>query len=310
MQIWKNERTTVNINQNLYETDFYAWTQQQANLLRNQRKASYKNTGILNMATQSYPSPVDQLLTYGNCSEIKETRDYVQELGFNSDHIDDLIRLATDQELLEANTDDLEIWAPIHAVRVLGQLRAEAAIQPLLSLLSIDDDWLANDIPKSLGMIGSAAIPAIEEYIADRSHYHFDRLDLASALTKMAQNCPEERDRCVAILTQQLEKCAEEDPEFNAGIVGELVDLKAVESAPVIESAFAAEKVALYWMGDWDEVQVSLGLKTRAEVPERQFPHPKILQYFGIEPKEKPSGFVPSKGKKQKKTSKNSKKRK
>jgi HEAT repeat protein len=263
------------------------------------------------MATQSYPSPVDQLLTYGDCREIKEMPDYVQELGFNSDHIDDLIRLATDEELVEAETDDLEIWAPIHAVRVLGQLRAEAAIQPLLNLLSIDDDWLGSDIPKSLGLIGPAAIPAIEDFIADRSRYFFDRLDAVTALTKIAQNYPQERDRCVAIITQELEKFAENDTEFNAGLIDELVNINAVESAPVIESAFAAEKVALFWMGDWDEVQVLLGLKTREEVPERRFSESEILKYLGIKPPmEKPSGFVPSKGKNQKKTSKKSKKHK
>ena len=37
MQTPKAKESAVNLNDNLYETDFYAWTQQQANLLRYQQ---------------------------------------------------------------------------------------------------------------------------------------------------------------------------------------------------------------------------------------------------------------------------------
>ncbi|MBD1862704.1 MULTISPECIES: hypothetical protein [Trichocoleus] len=54
-------------------------------------------------------------------------------------------------------SEGLEIWAPIHAWRSLGQLRAEAAIEPLLSLLHRMDDegneWIGEELPEVLACL-------------------------------------------------------------------------------------------------------------------------------------------------------------
>lgn len=266
------------------------------------------------MAASSYPSPVDKFLTYGDISEMQEVPNYVEELGFSADHIPDLIRMATDKELNSADTESLEVWAPIHAVRVLGQLRASEAIPPLINLFhELDDDWMGSELPDVFGMIGPAAIPALEAYVADSSHESFERTDAATALTRIAQNHPDVRDQCVTILTNLLERFAENDPDMNACLIGELVDLKAIESAPVIERAFAANRVVPFLVGDWGEVQVSLGLKTREEVPLRRFSLEEISDYYGLGLVRKPRGFAttastPSKNKK--KSNKKSNKRK
>jgi len=62
-------------------------------------------------------------------------------LGLGPQHVPDLIRMALDDELYWADSDSLEVWAPIHAWRALGQLRAEAAVQPLTRLLARIDDF-------------------------------------------------------------------------------------------------------------------------------------------------------------------------
>ena len=84
------------------------------------------------MSTANYPPPVDKLLTFGECSPSPEWPDYLA-LGLGSEHVPDLIRMAIDEELNQAASDSLEVWAPVHAWRALGQLHAEAAIEPLLS---------------------------------------------------------------------------------------------------------------------------------------------------------------------------------
>ena len=53
------------------------------------------------MNTSSYTSPVDKLLTYGDCRELREWPNYL-ELGFGQEHVSDLIRMATDNELFWA----------------------------------------------------------------------------------------------------------------------------------------------------------------------------------------------------------------
>jgi hypothetical protein len=122
--------------------------------------------------TSSYPPPVDRLLTYGE-ADVVEADDWPNylELGLGPEHIPDLIRMATDEKLNKADPDSLESWAPIHAWRALGQLRAEAAIEPLLALFDKleDSEWVAEELPEVLGMIGPAALPALSAYMADRS---------------------------------------------------------------------------------------------------------------------------------------------
>lgn len=46
MQTPESRQKAANLNQNLYETDFYAWTQQQANLLRRQQ---WQNLDLSNL---------------------------------------------------------------------------------------------------------------------------------------------------------------------------------------------------------------------------------------------------------------------
>ena len=84
----------------------------------------------------SYQQPVDKLLTCGMNGWITPDKwpDY-RKLGIGPEHIPDLIRMATDEELNEANEQNTEVWAPMHAWRALGQLRAVEAIEPLLGAI-------------------------------------------------------------------------------------------------------------------------------------------------------------------------------
>ncbi|HEU5369606.1 MAG TPA: hypothetical protein VFU69_14125, partial [Ktedonobacterales bacterium] len=88
------------------------------------------------MAHTTYPPPIDKLLTIGESEDFRAEKwpDY-RELGLGPEHINDLILLATDHELRWGEEDDdaPEVWAPVHAWRALGQLRAEAAIEPLMA---------------------------------------------------------------------------------------------------------------------------------------------------------------------------------
>ncbi len=76
------------------------------------------------------------------------------------------------------------------------------------------------------------------------------------------------RDRCVEAIVTELEKFEDNDPEFNGYLVGSLAaDFKAVEAAPLIEAAYAADRVDPSFVGNWDDAQVWLGLKKAPKVP-------------------------------------------
>ena len=84
------------------------------------------------------------------------------------------------------------------------------------------------------------------------------------------------RDECVEILTRQLEQFRENEKDLNGSLVYALVALRALESVSVIKRAFAADRVDESVQGDWEDVQIELGLKPLREAPRQPF-------FFGLE---------------------------
>ncbi|MBU0491480.1 MAG: DUF1186 domain-containing protein [Chloroflexi bacterium] len=220
------------------------------------------------MTETDYLPPIDQLLTYSTGRPPLAWPNYLA-LGLGSEHVPDLIRMATDDELFELDVDGSMTWAPVHAWRALGQLRAEAACEPLVRLLhridDEDDEWVGEELPEVLGMIGPAAVPGLAAFLSDDAHGLWARVAAAAALQHIGQQHPAARDECIAILSRQLESFASQDPTLNAFLIDPLLDLKAVEAAPVMERAFAANVVDEWATGDWEDAQVRLGLKATRE---------------------------------------------
>ena len=216
----------------------------------------------------SYSSPVSELLTLGDCRDFREWPNYL-DLGLRSEHAPELIEMATEKELNWAGSESLEVWAPVHAWRALGQLRAVSAIEPLLDLFHEleDSDWVSEELPQVYGMIGREAIPALARYLDDASHGLWPRVTAAFSLERIAARDPSARDECVTILSRQLERFTKNDPTLIGFLISYLVGLRAVEAAPLMERAFAADRVDLSILGDWEDAQVRLGLKATRETP-------------------------------------------
>jgi hypothetical protein len=228
--------------------------------------------------SEAYPDPVSKLLTQGDCLGKRQWPDYLA-LGLGPEHIPDLIRMALDEDLHRADSDSLEVWAPVHAWRTLAQLHAEAAVEPLTQLFArIDefgDDWVNEDLTGAFGVLGPAAIPGLRDYLADPSHGLWARIAASASLSEICKRYPDERTKCMAILAGQLEHYAKMDPSLNAFIISALVDLQAVETASVIEKAFTSNRVDISVRGDWEDIRIELGL-----LHERQTPKPDYHQAF------------------------------
>jgi hypothetical protein len=227
---------------------------------------------MTNTLPYRYSPPVDRLLTYGDCRKFHEWPNYL-ELGLSQEHVPELIHMATDEELHWADSDGLEVWAPVHAWRALGQLRAEEAVQPLIELLERfdneieSDEYVMSDLPEVFGLLGHAAILPLTAYLQNDEHLDRSRITVAASLQSVAEHDPTVRDEVVAILKQQLEQFDVQDEGLNGFLISDLVDLKATEALPAIEQAFAAGAVDEMIMGDWEDVQIAFGLKTERETP-------------------------------------------
>jgi len=212
-----------------------------------------------------YQPLVERLLTYGESDRITPDHwpDY-RELGIGPEHIPELIQMATDEELNVAAAESTEVWAPLHAWRALGQLRAVEAVEPLLQLFDRleDDDWVHEELPVVFGLIGSAALPALAIYLADLSHTDSSRISAIIGIEKIGKRWPDARGEALAILEERLERFEENESDVNAFLIEALVELGAKEAAPLIERAFAQGYVDPMVMGDWEDVQIELGLKS------------------------------------------------
>jgi len=224
----------------------------------------------------TYTSPVDKLLTLGKPeSTAPDNWPNYLELGLGPQHIPELISMATDpvfrslEAEKESEEDDPDYWAPLHAIRALGQLHAETAVEPLANLLVVleDDEWMLEELPKVFGMIGPTAIPALSAYLSDASHDVYSRAYASNGFIAVAKRYPESREECIAAISKQLEAFEENDYELNAFIITDLMQLEAVETLPLIERAFKADRVDDFIV-DLDDVLVEFGLKEREEIPD------------------------------------------
>jgi hypothetical protein len=222
--------------------------------------------------TETYPAPLDRLHGLGiDETEQPATVDY-RALGIGPEDIPTLIGIVTDRCY---DTAMLPVaWAPLHAWRALGALRAAEAAEPLTTLLDRagDDDWILDDVPRALGLIGAPAIPTVANYLADREGQHWGRIAAEVALREIGRTHPDVRSDCVSVLSDQLRRFATQDTELNAFLVSGLLELRAVESASVIGEAFAADRVDLAVTGDWEDAQVELGLLPARLTPPRRYP--------------------------------------
>lgn len=221
-----------------------------------------------------YSPPVDQLLALGDIRGQEEWLDYPR-LGLTDKDIPELIRLATDQELHWGEAENKVVWAAIHAWRALGQLRAEAAVQPLLDLIEphieIGDDWVFEEMPDVFGMIGPSTLPVLEAYIAKKHKVEGAASCVAEGIEQIAKRFPEARDLCVAAIIRRLERFQTNDEFLNAILIDGLTELRATEALTLIERAFKADKVDEFVRGDWEDIQIEFGLKEKRDTPARPF---------------------------------------
>jgi hypothetical protein len=235
------------------------------------------------MNEHAYDDPVAQLLTLGDPRGEAGWPEYTA-LGLTDEDVPALIRMALDEDLNHRGPESDEVWAPLHAWRALGQLRAMEAAEPLLALFDeLDnggDDWITLELPKVYSMLGPDTIPILREHLADTDRGPWSRAGAVDSLVHIAQQYPDVRDEVIAILSAQLEHFEEQHRRFNASIAAGLAyNLRAVEAAPVLERAYAADAVDLMMQGDWEDVQIHLGLLDERRTPQPDYTSIEMPEY-------------------------------
>lgn len=186
-----------------------------------------------------------------------------------------LIEMAVDEKLHKADSNSPEVWAPIHAIQLLGELGASEAIEPLLPLFNrVDDEWLARALPEAFGGVGAPALAPLRALLFDRTRDVWARVRAAESLGKIGQHHRETRSDVVSALVARLDPAESQAPEdeiLNGLVIGELLDLEAVEAAPAIRRAFAEDRVDTSIV-DLDHAlkELDLPLESRPALPAEQ----------------------------------------
>jgi hypothetical protein len=132
----------------------------------------------------------------------------------------------------------------------------------------VDNEWIREDLAEVYSKIGPVAIPALAEYLLSPNREVYAAAYAGDALTEIGKVHPETRLKCIHAISRKVEQFEENSEELNALLIGDLVVLKAVEALPLIERAFAANRVDEFII-DLDYVLVGFGLKEREDMSSR-----------------------------------------
>jgi Protein of unknown function (DUF1186)/PBS lyase HEAT-like repeat len=243
-------------------------------------------------APLDYEPPVAELLEIGDDGLRWDSFDYLEDFELSAGDVPELLRMAADERLNTAASASLRVWAPIHAIRALAQLRAAEAVEPLLNLIVRDrddaialyDDWLHPEVSKALVEIGSPAAAAVVRVMVDQGKDQYSRAAAARVLSDLGRQDRDLYPHCVAALATSLENFGDNVPELNAFIIGSLIDLDAEETCPLIERAFTSGAVDETVVGDWEDAQVELGrLPPLTEAAKRQKTRRRFPEFKKLE---------------------------
>lgn len=233
-------------------------------------------------AVAGYRAPVDRLLTLGVIPPGVGSDSWMDysDLGFSNDTIPDLIRMATDPSLHILTHPDPALYAPVHAWRVLAQMRAVEAAEPILSILDIEeDDWALEELSDIYRMLGPEALPALEKYAVNHEKSLYNRVQTYDAMLAVAEAFPDARQQVNDLILSQLSRYQEENEEFNAFLIEHLVDRKWKEAVPLIREMYENGFVDQQVCGSLEDVLIRMGVQPPTlEYIERLQRHREELQ--------------------------------
>ncbi len=205
----------------------------------------------------SYPPRLKKLLKLSWKADEKAMAARVGRAANWKPFIPDLERMILDKGLLSGWPVEPPSWAPLHALCLLGHLRAHQSAGRLLPLMDQEDDWLSDLLPSIWAEMGPQAAEPLWAYIQDRQHNPEQRGNVMIGLRKLAEKHRPYRREIVEGLSQLLDDAPGGDGTANAYIVHVLSELGAVEALPALRRAYDEHKVNLKIM-TWDDVTVRL----------------------------------------------------
>ena len=194
-------------------------------------------------APRDYTYPVRNLLQWGWAIDEQRVLNNARNVSKWRPAVPELIYMVLDEGLLNGWPGEDASWGPIHALLMLGELRADEAAPQFLSLMEQKNDWLSDQLPWVWGKMGQPAERCLWAYQGDRQHDPEHQGAALLGLSAIAQEHPDRRSAVIKGLADRLDDASPDDAEVNAYIVDILEQMRAIEATGAIVRAFEAGKV-------------------------------------------------------------------
>ena len=226
---------------------------------------------------KKYPEKFKPLFTYGQEGLMRTeevTPDYL-EFGFSEKDVDLLTELVFDEALnsLPYNEkNEGKLFASVHAVMVLGQLKAQKPFKLLLEGLDRDedDDYYRSAVIYYFKKIGNEVAEALITYFLDASNNIYNRMLVLEAF----EDIPEKSDKAKMLLEEALVIYLKRDDELDDGLnafaIFALIDVSGASHIALIRKVYKTKPVDVWYDGDLEEVEMRLGLRTKRDTPKPQ----------------------------------------
>jgi hypothetical protein len=178
---------------------------------------------MIDLAVSEY---VKQLRRAGAQPSERLTR-HILQAGLAS--LGPLLDLALDTDLL--HEDEPECFAPLHALRLLGELGSAEIVEPIIGAYPVIQEYPDERLPimwadegsQMIGRLGAAAVEPLWEIADDSSWNSINRGVALLALVYATRVAPEIREQVVDGLLERLPNS--DDPEMTAHLVSSMASL-------------------------------------------------------------------------------------
>lgn len=169
-------------------------------------------------------------------------------------------------DFLKSEDEDESSFFPFHAIHLLGELAATEALPAVLELLSLPAEaisfWLGDySHSAQIAAICASDLPRVSAWLKLPGISSAGKGAMSSALTYLALSQPDTREEVIGIFGSTLEVMLTSQPSDNVldtptitFIVGDLMDLRAVELRPLIERLWKKRYILRSIVGDLEAI--------------------------------------------------------
>jgi hypothetical protein len=187
------------------------------------------------------------------------------------DSIDRFYWFKDEEELLGAREEAASFV--IHALFILGELKAEEGLPAILNVLKQNEDYfkfylgefLTEAIWEPLYKVAENQLDALKEFMFEPAIYTYSKTAIGQTVEQIVWHQPDRRGELIGWFQQVFERYANSDiesaifdPDVTGSLICEVININAVELLPVIKKLYECNYVNAGYCGSYNSVEKSV----------------------------------------------------